>query len=107
MLRAARHYGRANESIPAVSRRNAVIHAAYVAFITTGFSLIVIGIACAGMGARFPVSCGASGAIALVCAESLMRAARPLTTLEGTTLEGRLRAISGKASHSRHLLGSW
>jgi hypothetical protein len=42
------------------------------------------------------------GAIALVCAESLMGAACPLTTLEG-----RLRAMSGEASHSRDFVGYW
>jgi hypothetical protein len=40
--------------------------------------------------------------IALVCAESLMGTACPLTTLEG-----RLRAIGGEASHSHDFIGYW
>ena len=42
------------------------------------------------------------GAIAFVCAESLMGTACPLTTLEG-----QLRAMSGEASHSRDFVGYW
>jgi hypothetical protein len=42
------------------------------------------------------------GAIAFVCAESLMGTACPLTTLEDL-----LRAISGEASHSRDFVGYW
>jgi Protein of Unknown function (DUF2784) len=75
----------------------AVFRAAYVALVTIGFALIAIGIAKRWEWVRaFWFRAAHLGAIALVCAESLMGAACPLTTLEG-----RLRAMSGEASHSR------
>jgi hypothetical protein len=81
----------------------AVLHFAYVAFVTIGFALITIGIAMGWEWVRtFWFRAAHLGAIALVCAESLMGAACPLTTLEG-----RLRAISGGASHSRDFVGYW
>jgi hypothetical protein len=81
----------------------AVLHFAYVAFVTIGFALIAIGIAMRWKWVRtFWFRAAHLGAIALVCAESLMGAACPLTTLEG-----RLRAMSGEASHSRDFVGYW
>jgi Protein of Unknown function (DUF2784) len=81
----------------------ATIHGAYVAFVTVGFALIAIGIAMRWEWVRaFWFRAAHLGAIALVCVESLMGAACPLTTLEG-----RLRAISGEASHSRDFIGYW
>jgi hypothetical protein len=78
-----------------------VLHTAYVAFVTIGFALIAIGIAMRSEWVRaFWFRAAHLGAIALVCAESLMGAACPLTTLEG-----RLRAMSGEARHSRDFVG--
>jgi hypothetical protein len=81
----------------------AVLHGAYVAFVTVGFALIVIGIAMRGEWVRaFWFRAVHLGAIALVCAESLMGAACPLTTFEG-----RLRGVSDEAGHSRDFIGYW
>src|SRR6266446_8282808 len=81
----------------------AVFHAAYVAFVTIGFVLIAIGIAMRWEWVRaFWFRVAHLGAIALVCAESLMGTACPLTTLEG-----RLRAIGGEASQSQDFIGYW
>jgi hypothetical protein len=80
-----------------------VFHAAYVAFVTIGFVLIAIGIAMRWEWVRaFWFRVAHLEAIALVCAESLMGAACPLTTLEG-----RLRAIGGEASQSHDFIGYW
>src|ERR1700732_1377542 len=81
----------------------AVFHAAYVAFVTIGFALIAAGIAMRWEWVRaFWFRVAHLGAIALVCAESLMGAACPLTTLEG-----RLRAIGGEARQSHDFIGYW
>src|SRR5713101_6009461 len=81
----------------------AVFHAAYVAFVTIGFALIAAGIAMRWEWVRaFWFRVAHLGAIAFVCAESLMGTACPLTTLEG-----QLRAMSGEASHSRDFVGYW
>jgi uncharacterized protein DUF2784 len=54
----------------------AVLHAAYVALVTIGYALIVIGIAMRREWVRaFWFRAAHLGAIALVCAESLMGAA--------------------------------
>jgi uncharacterized protein DUF2784 len=80
-----------------------VFHAAYVAFVTIGFVLIAIGIAMRWEWVRaFWFRVAHLGAIALVCAESLMGAACPLTALKG-----RLRAIGGEASQSQDFIGYW
>src|SRR5271169_2872038 len=81
----------------------AVFHAAYVAFVTIGFVLIAIGIAMRWEWVRaFWFRAAHLGAIAVVCAESLMGAACPLTTLEG-----KLRAMSGEASPASDFVGYW
>jgi hypothetical protein len=81
----------------------AVFHAAYVVFVAIGFALIAAGIAMRWEWARaFWFRLAHLSAIALVCAESLMGTACPLTTLEG-----QLRAMSGEASHSRDFVGYW
>jgi hypothetical protein len=81
----------------------AVFHAAYVAFVTIGFALIAAGIAMRWEWVRaFWFRVAHLGAIAIVCAESLMETACPLTTLER-----QLRAMSGEASHSRDFIGYW
>jgi len=81
----------------------AVFHAAYVAFVTIGFALIAAGIVMRWEWVRaFWFRVAHVGAIAFVCAESLMGTACPLTTLEG-----QLRAMSGEASHSRDFVGYW
>jgi uncharacterized protein DUF2784 len=81
----------------------AVFHAAYVAFVTIGFALIAAGIVMRWEWARaFWFRVAHLGAIAFVCAESLMGTACPLTTLEG-----QLRAMSGEASHSRDFVCYW
>jgi Protein of Unknown function (DUF2784) len=81
----------------------AVFHAAYVAFVTIGFALIAAGIAMRWEWVRaFWFRVAHLGAIAIVCAESLMETACPLTTLER-----QLRAMSGDASHSRDFIGYW
>jgi hypothetical protein len=79
----------------------AVFHAAYVAFVTIGFMLIAIGITMRWEWVRaFWFRVAHLGAIALVCAESPMGATCPLTSLEG-----RLRAMSGEASQSHDFIG--
>src|SRR5713226_9104625 len=81
----------------------AVFHAANVAFVTIGFALIVAGLAMHWEWVRaFWFRVAHLGAIAFVCAESLMGSACPLTTLEG-----RLRAIGGEASYSHDFAGYW
>jgi len=81
----------------------AVLHAAYVMFVTIGFALIVIGMVMRWEWERaFWFRVAHLGTITLVCAESLMRTACPLTTLEQ-----RLRAMSGEANHSRDFIGYW
>ncbi len=81
----------------------AVFHAAYVAFVTIGFALIAAGIAMRWEWVRsFWFRVAHLGAIAFVCAESLMGTACPLTTLER-----QLRAMGGEASHSRDFIGYW
>jgi hypothetical protein len=81
----------------------AVLHAAYVAFVTIGFALIAAGIVMHREWVRaFWFRVAHLGAIAFVCAESLMGTACPLTTLER-----QLRAMSGEASHSRDFIGYW
>ena len=81
----------------------AVLHAAYIAFVTIGFALIAIGIAMRWEWVRaFWFRVAHLEAIALVCAESLMGAACPLTTFEG-----RLRAMSGETNQSHDFIGYW
>jgi len=81
----------------------AVLHAAYVAFVTIGLALIAAGIAMRWEWVRvFWFRVVHLGAIAFVCAESLMGTACPLMTLEG-----QLRAMSGEASQSRDFIGHW
>jgi Protein of Unknown function (DUF2784) len=73
----------------------ALLHAAYVAFVTIGFALIAAGIVMHREWVRaFWFRVAHLGAIAFVCAESLMGTACPLRTLER-----QLRAMSGEASH--------
>jgi Protein of Unknown function (DUF2784) len=81
----------------------AVLHAAYIAFVTIGFALIAAGIAMRWEWVRaFWFRVAHLGAIAFVCTESLMGTACPLTTLEG-----QLSAMSGEASQSRDFIGYW
>ena len=81
----------------------AVLHAAYVAFVTLGFALIAIGIAMRWEWVRaFWFRAAHLGAIALVSVESLIGAGCPLTTLED-----RLRNMSGETAHSHDFVGYW
>jgi hypothetical protein len=80
-----------------------VLHAAYVGFVTIGFALIAAGIVMHWEWVRaFWFRVARLGAIAFVCAGSLMGTACPLRTLER-----QLHAMSGEASHSRDFIGYW
>jgi Protein of Unknown function (DUF2784) len=81
----------------------ALFHAAYVAFVAIGFALIAAGIAMQWQWVRaFWFRAVHLGAIAFVCAESLMETTCPLTTFEG-----RLRGIGGETGHPRDFIGYW
>lgn len=81
----------------------AIVHAGYVAFVVIGFLLVIIGIVRGwGWVRSFWFRAAHLIAIALVCAESLLGIACPLTILED-----RLRTAGGVASHSRDFVGYW
>jgi Protein of Unknown function (DUF2784) len=75
----------------------AVVHAGYVAFVLVGFVLVIVGVAHGWDWVRgFWFRAAHLTAIVLVCAESFLGIACPLTTLEN-----RLRTMGSVAGHSR------
>src|SRR5947209_16622001 len=81
----------------------AIVHAGYVAFVVIGFVLAIAGIARGWEWVRgFWFRVAHLTAIALVCAESFFGIACPLTTLED-----RLRTLSGITGPPRDFVGYW
>ena len=80
-----------------------VLHTASVAFVTTGFALIAIGIAMRWEWVRFLVSCGPSWSNR----DRMRRVADGSRVSADDPRGDQLRAISGEASHSRDVIGYW
>ena len=80
-----------------------VLHAAYVAFVVLGFAAIFAGVALGWDWVRnFSFRIAHLAAIALVCVESILGAACPLTTLENA-----LRGRAGRARYPGDFVGYW
>jgi len=80
-----------------------ILHAAYVGFVVFGFAAILVGVVVGWRWVRsFGFRLAHLGAIALVCVESILGAACPLTTLENV-----LRERAGQVRYPGNFVGYW
>ena len=80
-----------------------IVHAAYVAFVAFGFAVILLGVALGWKCVRnFTFRLAHLAAIALVCAEAILGATCPLTTLENA-----LRQRAGQVHYPGDFMGYW
>ena len=81
----------------------AVVHAAFVAFVVIGFTLIIADLMMRREWSQaFWFRAAHLVAIAFVCAEAVTGVVCPLTTLES-----RLRVFGGETRYSRDFVGYW
>jgi hypothetical protein len=81
----------------------AIVHAGYLAFVVVGLALVIIGIVKGwGWVRNFWFRAAHLIAISLVCIESFLGIACPLTVLED-----RLRVVGGVTGYSGDFVGYW